>query len=329
MGKNHKKHDNEKRRDNSRMNDDVKAFIKMSPKKFKKENKYRLEDCSKKEKKQVLKDIKREYYDELVELLPATLKFAISCGHHRDNAEAMEKIYEKLFDAGFVKYLYKEIKDGADITNINVLPALVTSFISKVKRDQPEKAELFATEELHDLLNIIFKKKIKKMTKKGIPEKQAFDYLSILPNVEVLAKGAYYYTARLFTAMYEYAASEEVDFERIMKILFKTEDEDKDLSALDLFILLERKDKITNFNDGQKALFNKITNWALEDIEKHKTSDVERIIRTYINRRMEDAKNNKDSNRRIYLSSVSETEYPKIFKVINSLSENETFKKYL
>ena len=38
MGKN-KKHDNEKRRDNGRMNDDVKAFIKMSPKKFKKENK--------------------------------------------------------------------------------------------------------------------------------------------------------------------------------------------------------------------------------------------------------------------------------------------------
>ena len=287
MGKDHKKkHDDDKRHANgNRLNDDVKAFIKMSAKKFKKENKYRLEGCDgKKEKKRVLKDISREYYEELESLLPATLKFAITQGHHRGNEEAMQEIYAKLFDEDFVKFLTKELKDDAEITNIDMLPSLITAFISKAKKEQPDKAELFATEGMSALLKAILKKRIKKMTKKGIPENQAFDYLSILPNPEILARGVYFYCARLFTCMYDYA---------------------------------------------QKSLFNKITAWALNDIEAHKTSDIERIIRTYLNRRMEDAKNNKDSNRRLYLSSVSETDYPKIFKVVSSLAENENFKKYL
>lgn len=332
MGKDHKKkHDDDKRHANgNRLNDDVKAFIKMSAKKFKKENKYRLEGCDgKKEKKRVLKDISREYYEELESLLPATLKFAITQGHHRGNEEAMQEIYAKLFDEDFVKFLTKELKDDAEITNIDMLPSLITAFISKAKKEQPDKAELFATEGMSALLKAILKKRIKKMTKKGIPENQAFDYLSILPNPEILARGVYFYCARLFTCMYDYAASEDVDFDTVMKVLFKGESDNKDFSAFDLFILLERKDKITNFNDSQKSLFNKITTWSLNDIEDHKTSDIERIIRTYLNRRMEDAKNNKDSNRRLYLSSVSETDYPKIFKVVSSLAENENFKKYL
>lgn len=334
MGKNHKHRDNEKKSQNNehRIHDDVKAFAKMSLKKFRKDNKYRLEDASgKKEKKRIEKDIRKEYFMELEDLLPQTLKFALTSGHHKDNAEIMESIYGKLFDNDFIKFLTKELKD-VKISNIEVYPALFTGFVSKLKKESPEKAELFTTEEAHELLSTILKKKIKKMVKKGIPEKQAFDYLSIVPNKNLLARGIYFYSGRLFAAMYEYAATEEVDFETVMKVIFKSDGDDddyNDLSALDLFILLERKDKIANMNEGQKALFNAITTWALNDLEDHKTSEVEKIIRTYINRRMDDAKNGKDSNRRIYLSSLQETEYPKISKVVSALLENEEFKKYL
>lgn len=320
---------NGKGRKEFRIPDEVLDFAKMNFKKFKKRNAYAFESCdSKKEKREVLKGLRKDYFEELIELLPKTIAFTVYYSHRREVKDYIDKIYSNLFDPEFVKYLKKLIvKKKEDIPGMELWPVMMYYFVSKMK--DVENAENIDLTDLYDLSKTILSKKMKKFAKKGIPEAQSFDYLSIMPDAKILAKGNVFYCSRLMKCMYEHALTEEVKFGEIMKLLFKSDDEELDKSMLLVFILLEKKEKISNFNDTQKQLFNDITSWTMNELESLSKSRIEKIIRLYIERRRNDEKNGEDGNRRIYFKNVSADDYPKVKSVTKELSETDELNKYL
>ena len=345
--KKHHKHDNDNReRDNRRDENrrdnnngvpkDVTKFAEASFKAFKKKEKYALDGCdSKKEKKKMLKRLKLRYIDNLLEYLPAAVKFAVTRAGIKEYADIIEAIKEKVYDEEFVEYLIELVDNKADIDNLDMLPIMYRQFLMKAyswNKENGDDEGAVETKDIEKLIKLIIKKKYKKLIDRGVPEKQAFDYVTILPTIEVLKeRGQYrYYVNSLLTCMYGYAKEEEVKFDEVMRVLFKIKDDDCDLTSLCVQILLEKKDVISEFTEGQKDLYNKITSWCLDRMEsKNSKAEIERILRSYIHIRQNDERNHRDANRRVYLSTISAEDYPKIASVVANLGNNVENKKYL
>ena len=65
-------------------------------------------------------------------------------------------------------------------------------------------------------------------------------------------------------------------------------------------------------------------------MENMRIEDTRDIIESYVAARKRDDKNGKDSARRYTLSSLSETDYPKISKIIRGMiTDDENLKRYL
>lgn len=346
---NKKHHGHDKNRDDrNRQNgipDDVKSFVKLKWKKFLKENKWRLDDADgKKEKKKIKKELQREFFDAHLDFLPKTIWWAISQGHRPENQDTMSEVKCKLYDPEFVKYLYKLLKDDEEeIRNIEMLPIMYSVLLQDIKLAEAKADKMceeldidvegqvgFETKDIKKLILFIIRKKFKKMCKKDISEEQAFDYLCAIPTTEVLkSKGqSYYYCGRLLKAMYEHAAKEEVKPNQVFSVIFKDNEGDPiDMSGFIIQVLLERKEKISSFNEKQTALFNKITEWGLDTLEgEYGQKEIDKIIRQYIRERQND---HHDSNRRIYLANVSAENYPKISAVVKVIANNDDLKRYL
>ena len=304
--------------------EDAQKLAKMSFKKFKKKN---SDYYSKKE-------MKKAYFGEIVDLLPESITLIIKYGHLDTVKEVKEEICKKIIDPDFIKYLKKEIKNDNDFTNMILLPNVIYGIIMDARKQiQAEKEENPAADvefDLNDLIELsqmILKKKIKKMTKNGIDETVAFDVLSIIPDPEILKKSQYFHIRSLFTVIYEHAKTKDIDFDKLIKCLFK--DDMERVNVIITFALLERKEKITNFNDGQKKLFNDITEYCFKTMEEMKKDDITAILKAYTDSRKKDEAQNKDSNRRYYISSLPESDYPRILKTIEKMIEkDEDLKKY-
>ena len=145
---------------------------------------------------------------------------------------------------------------------------------------------------------------IKKMVKAGIDEAVAFDVLSIIPDPRILVKSAHFHFRKFFQCLYEHGKNKSIDFEELVDVLFKNNENFE--QSMIVFTLLERKEKIANFNQSQNTLFNKITTWTFNTLESYK-----------------------DTNRRYYISSLLEEDYPKIIKVVKKmLADDPNIKKY-
>ena len=76
--------------------DDALKMAKTSLKKFKKKNDDYYDGK---------KEMKKAYYEELVDLLPDTIALLVRYGHVKEVQEIKDQLYEKLVDPQFVKVL--------------------------------------------------------------------------------------------------------------------------------------------------------------------------------------------------------------------------------
>ena len=143
---------------------------------------------------------------------------------------------------------------------------------------------------------------------------------------DVLSSSQIYRIHSFYECLYEHCKHTDVPYAEIMNALV----DETYFPTFIAFSLLERKDKFSKLDDNQKKLYLNISNWCFDTMEKLRKEDIEAIINTFIAARKKDEANNKDSARRYALSSLSETDYPKIFKVVNKMiSDNDSIKKYL
>jgi hypothetical protein len=84
-----------------------------------------------------------------------------------------------------------------------------------------------------------------------------------------------------------------------------------------------------NFTDNQKKVFNDITNYCFKTMEDMSKDDIIMILKAYVEARRRDERAGKDTNRRYYISSLPESDYPRIIKAVEKMiNSNEDNKKY-
>lgn len=318
------KRDN-KRKDGFKIPEDAKHLAKLTLKKFKKESGDYFDSK---------KDLKKGYYAQVIEYLPESIQLLVRYGHLPNVKEVRDAIYEKITDRDFVKYLKKEIKNGEEFDNMELLPNLIYDIIKEAQRaidaelqENPDSKVEFDLDDLIEISQLILKKKIKKMVKEGVNENLAFDVLSTIPDPAILKRSQYFHIRSLFTVMYEHAKKIDVNFEAIIKIVLKGAEDYT--GSIITFALLERKEKLANFTDGQRKLFNDITEWCLKTLEDMPRDDIGAVLKAYVDARKRDESQNRDTNRRYYLSSLPSEDYPHITKAMDKIVQrDENMKKY-
>jgi hypothetical protein len=171
------------------------------------------------------------------------------------------------------------------------------------------------------------KKKLKKFEKEGVDEALALDALSIIPKKSVLDVSSTYRIHMLMEVLYEHAKNKTVPFATMLDILVG----EKYYPTVTVFALLERKEKFGTLTDSQKVLYLEITNWVFNTMEKEFSKEqLAAIINKYISARRRDESQNKDGNRRYALSTLSETDYPRISGFIKEMiAKDNSIQKYL
>ena len=317
---------NKNRNNGVKINEDARNFANVTLKKYKKKN----DDCfdSKKE-------LKKSYYQYLIDLLPETIKFVIKYGYiqKEDVQETKNAIYTKVNDPDFVKILKKELKNDNKVDNIKLLPIMIKEILGEAKRCNDEliandpNAKTYDMSDMIELSQIILKKKLKKAEKAGINSSLAFDVFSIIPCKEALEGSQFYRIRSFYDCIYEHAKSKAVPFEDLINIVVGEEY----FSVFITFALLERKEKFTKLTDSQKTLYLDISNWCFKVMEKDLSKEeIEKVIKLFISSRKKDESQQKDGNRRYALAQLSADDYPRINKVISKMiSSDESIKKYL
>ena len=328
--KNKNKNGNREKNGNNggvRIHDNALDFAKITFKKYKK--KYEDDYDSKKE-------LKLGYHISLTDYLPETIEFVVKYGYIKQDEvkETKDAIFSKLCDEDYVKYLKKTIKDGDKIPNIKLLPIVIKEIVTETEKynteelaRDPNSTAIVDVSDLIELSQIILKKKMKKFEKEGVDPAIAFDVLSVIPKDSVLESSQNYRIHMFMDTIYEHAKSKTVPFANIMKVIVGEEF----YPMFTVFALLERKEKFGTLTDAQKILYLDISNWVFNTMEKELSKEqLQGVMDSYIRARKRDEAQNKDGNRRYALSTLSETDYPRITAFINKMIANDdTIKKYL
>ena len=297
--------------------EDVKLFASLTEKKYMK--KYADDYESKKERR-------KGYYAMLLSELPEVIKLLVNYSHVKEVLEIKHDIYERLFDKKLIKKITKEVDDDIDnIENITLFPIIIYDVIkeasiqhAKEKEEDPDAKE-FDLSDLVNLSNMILRKKMKKLEKAGVSKELAFDCLSVIPSSKVLEKGMYR-MRQLMQILYTHAKTEEIKIEPIMKYVVTG----TYYPVIITYLLLERKSEFVNLDDKQKEFFNTVTDWAFNRMEEMEKTEIRQILTSYFEARKRDKKNNKDSNRRFFLGSLPENEFPNITKVLAKMKDSDS-----
>lgn len=326
MSKNNKSNNqNNNNGRNIKIRKEVEEFAKASFKKFKKKEKDYYD---------TKKELKSAFNSYLIELLPDVIEFVVRYGYIRnDNVQETKRAaFEKIADKDFVKVMKKEVKQGNDVKNMKLMPIIIKEFLAEADRVNKEllandpNAKLVDMSDMIELSKMILKKRLKKAEKAGIDPSIAFDLLSIIPTDESMKISQNYRVHMLYECMYEHSKTKEVPFDKIMETLI----DDDMYSVFIVFALLERKEKFGTLTDSQKVFYMAVSTWVFATMESMSKDDIEAIIRVYVNNRKRDEVQNKDGNRRYALSTLTETDYPKIAKTIRKMiTDDESIKKYL
>lgn len=323
-----KKKENHGRRE-FRIPNDVSDFAELTFKKYKK--KYGDPYASK-------KDLRKGYYLSLVDMMPRVVEWLVRYGHIPEAKESKEAIYTIIADSEFVKTLIKMLKKDDDMDGLELLPIIVFDILReasirhakqvKEKENDPQvEVEDYDVDDLIELSNLVIKGKKKKLVKAGLNENVAFDVLSVIPSQKVLGLNQLYRFRTLFRVLYEHAKTvENMDINPIAKYVVR-----KDYyPSLITFLLLEKKEMYVGFTDQQKKFFNDITSWCFNQMEDMNKETIRAIIQNYCDARKKDKDKSMDSNRRFFLSSLPESDFPNIVKVLKKMQdEDASIKEFL
>lgn len=302
-------------------------FTKYTFKKFKKDTRGYFKNKSKQ---------RIGYYETMAENMMPCIEFFVRYGHIKDENIVIAKdvFCDFLKNEEFCERMIRMFDKGElDTKDYQLLPIIIRDILEeeakKVRQALAENpdANVPTHDKLAKLSMTILKKKIKKFEKAGINRNLAFDLLSIIPHKRVLEFSKQYRVRMVYNTLYEHAKNMEIDFPLIMDKLFG----DEYIPLVILFALLEKKEKFGELAESQKAFHTAITSWCIETMEHELSREgINQLLRSYVASRKRDESMNRDGNRRYPLSTLSEVDYPRLYKAINAyILNNEADKKYL
>ena len=284
------------------------------------------------------KEEKKYFWDDKLICLGPTIDFLCRYGSIRDNQKVQDikdQSYAQFCDRDqkLVKKIIKTIKngDGEVIENLQYLPIILREIMTDALKykDELEKegVEPVPIEGMSELCELILKKKIKKLVKKGIPDNLAYDVLLVMPEKDALKYNRFTRVKMLFDVLYMYAGKNiQIDVPTIFKAVIDVNDYPMVIS----YALQERKEKTKGFNDNQMKFFVDVNEWIFDQMEDMDDSDIRRIIEKYVAARKRDAMNGNDSNRRYFLTSLPSEDYPNVCRIITEIKNKDAeAEKYL
>jgi hypothetical protein len=273
---------------------------------------------------------------EIVSYQTDLVRWFINDAHKAKNAELVNELYSKMATEKFAKAMKKILKNKDDMYGeLDCgFAVIIASFLEKFHKDESVTDEII--EIYTDVTDKLLKKRIKEVNKKlNISEDVIKELLVITPDVGYISNDKFVgiYSQKMLRKLYILSAENEIgltETEQVQK-LFKKLFGKNLLDLIAINILLEKKEYLKNFNEQQTAMWNLMTSFALEYIEGEEKEHIVELLEYYCSRRKRDAENNKDGARRINLSSVPESDYPRIAKGIKKFTKNgkESLVKYL
>lgn len=254
--------------------------------------------------------------------------------HLKESTEVINELFDKMSNEKFVKALNKIRKSKDEEVKLNIgMSVIIAGFIEKKHNDENVSEELI--ESYTDLIGKLLKNRIKEVNKKlELDNDLIADLLLIVPEKSYIKnhKIVGIYSQKMLRKLYILSQEKDIginDIKTVKKIFKRIIGENMyDLIAIN--ILLEKKEFLKNFNERQQAIWNLMTNFALDVIESQDKKHIAELIEYYVSRRKRDARNERDAARRISLTAIDAEQYPKTSKVISKMTKaNSDIEKYL
>jgi hypothetical protein len=289
------------------------------------------------EVKEILKDLKGKNFNGLnkddrtymvYENMHSLVDFYIKKGHKAH--QIVDEIFDRFENPKVAKAFTRIVKTQDEYPLDLGTATVLADFLEK--RHQKIDEEL--VEQYSNVIDKILKKRIKKLNKKlGLEKDLLKELLVVVSEPDAISDPRFVgiYVQRMLRKLYVIAKDNETGLEDVksVKKLFKALFGEDLLNDIAVNILLERKDFIRNFNESQKSVWNLMTNFALETLEKNKKKELKELVAYYVVRRAKDAKRDRDSARRIQFAQISEEDYPRLHAVAEKLSEDDENSKFL
>lgn len=292
-------------------------FAHYTLKKFYKENKNFYDDKE---------DSEKDFMRCLLEYFPRTIATLVRFNSIKEVNDLRPLVYEKIADKRFLKQLRKAIKRGDELVleACKVLPIVIKNMVdvSIVQHKKDLETDPNAPEyDMSDLIQLsrdLLKKKIKKFKELGVDEEVAFEVLTCVPHKLALEDAQFYHRIRnLMNTFYELAKTHTIQFDEIITRLIP----ERHAAGFITYLLLERKDKFASMIDKQKEFYVSVNEWIFNKLEETNKTTIETILDAYLKARKRDFDNNRDSDRRYYLKSIPEAEYPKTYAIVKAFME--------
>lgn len=281
-------------------------------------------------KEKRIKGMNKDSRDYLLnDYLPVVVSDYMSKAHKMP--EQVTELFDRMEDVRFVNTLNRVIKNDEDYAPVDTgMATIIADFLEN--RHEKLSDDMIAV--YGKAVDRILKDRIKEVSKKtGIRNKELLkELLVVMPDPSYTnAKFISIYVQCLSNKLYALSKNNELGLTNVktVKSLYKEIFGKKLLNAVAASILLERKEHIANFNENQLAIWNLLTNFALQTIEKNDKAEVREVLEFFASTRIKDATKERDAARRIQFASISEEDYPKIHKAFGKLSRKEKYSKYL
>lgn len=253
------------------------------------------------------------------------------------NEQQLRKLRGLFLSKKFAKTLYRLIVKNRSEVSPLVVPVLADILITHPVGEENElvNATLTLTDDIGkmylEIIETVLKKKVRKVCKKtGLNESLVKNLLIECPEDLESKEGpqAYFYINRVIRKMYGILLAAQDDAEKALLLDVDTIDTLIGLVVGDSLkvkvafnILLEKYDKTKYLTPDQIAMWNTLSEFALNTIEDigKKKEIAEVVEHLYIKRRRIDKKNQRDGQRRLDLTELNEDDYPKTVKAIKSL----------
>lgn len=265
------------------------------------------------------------------------VSFYINKGYNKKFKPVIDSLYSKMSCKKFpaaLKLIIKRSKKDEDIFLDPGFAVIINGYLEYALRLENSDDMSEVLDGYYDVIDSLLKKRAKKIADDiGIDADVVKEILVIAPSKEYISDDRFVgiYSQKMLRKLYLMAENTESEIgittTKQVRKLFKKVFGEKLIDLIAVHILLEKKEYIKNYNEKQLAVWNLMTDFALETIEKQDKKHVGELLKYYAQRRSRDAEKGRDSARRISIATVNAEQYPKIAKAIEKM--HDKVKKYL
>lgn len=287
------------------------------------------------------------------------IAFYVKKGHDKRFKPTINLLWEKMSHKKFpaaLKLIIKRSKKEEEIFLDPGFAVIINGYYEHLRVTKKDSCDDLTDimSEYYDIIDSLLKKRSKKIGEAvDVAPDVIKELLVIAPSKDYISSDKFVgvYSQKMLRKLYMLAEPADSDIglttTKQVRKMFKKLFGEKLLDLIAMHILLEKKEFISKYNERQIAVWNLMTDFALETLESQKKDHIIELLKYYAVRRMDaerKMRGNKSENgdtqhksgncdeimdaaRRISLTTIPAEDYPKIAKAVSKSSKK--IKKYL